>query len=79
MAVDHYDPGVCAEPNFGNADYHALSPAERRARGKRLNERAARWRAAESVRASWAVEQFEEEARQIAAQVAEWEESRDAA
>ncbi|MFG6604715.1 MULTISPECIES: hypothetical protein [unclassified Sulfitobacter] len=36
------DPGVTAEPNWGNANHHSLPPAERRKRAARKNERARR-------------------------------------
>jgi hypothetical protein len=52
---------------------HVTDPAERR----RYKERRRRWREklrrAEAIRANWTPAQFEEEARQIAAQIEEWE------
>lgn len=73
------DPGVTAEPNWGNADYHAVPRTERRKRAARKNERARRWAQAEAVRATWTPKDFAEEEAQIAAQIAEWEEQRNAA
>lgn len=73
------DPGVTAEPNWGNANHHALPPAERRKRAARKNERARRWAQAEAVRATWTPEDFAEEEARIAAQIADWEAQRDAA
>ena len=73
------DPGVTAEPNWGNANHHALPPAERRARAKRMDERAKRWARAEAIRRDWTPEQLAEEEARIAAQIAKWEGQRDAA
>lgn len=74
------DPGVTAERNWGNADYHAMPPAERRKRAKRKNERARRWAQAEAVRATWTPEQFEEEEARLQAEIEAWAEGqRDAA
>ncbi|WOI29128.1 PIN domain-containing protein [Sulfitobacter dubius] len=77
--LDASDPGVTAEQNWGNANHHALPPAERRKRAKRKSERARRWAQAEAVRATWTPEDFAEEEARIAAQIAEWEKQRNAA
>ena len=74
------DAGVTAEPNWGNADYHAMPPAERRKHAKRKNERARRWAQAEAVRATWTPEQIAEEEARLQAEIDEWVEwQRDAA
>lgn len=73
------DPGVTAEPNWGNANHHALPPAERRKRAARKNDRAARWAKAEAIRATWTSEQFAEEEARLQAEIDAWAESRDAA
>lgn len=73
------DPGITAEPNWGNANHYALPPEERRKRAKRKNERAARRARGVAVRATWTAEQLAEEEARIAAQIAEWEEQRNAA
>lgn len=78
--LDASDPGVTAEPNWGNANHHSLPPSERRKRAKRKNERAARWAKAEAVRASWTSEQFAEEEERLQAEIEAWAEGqRDAA
>ena len=73
------DPGVTAEPNFGNANHYALSPAERRKRAARKNERAKRWARAEAIRATWGAEQLAEEEARLQAEIEAWESQRDAA
>lgn len=75
-----HDPGVTAEQNWGNANYHALPPAERRKQAKRKNERARRWAQAETVREAWTPEDFAEEEARLQAEIEAWaEEQRDAA
>lgn len=74
------DPGVTAEPNWGNANHHALPPAERRKRAARKNETRRRWAKAEAVRATWTPEQFAEEEARLQAEIDAWaEDQRDAA
>lgn len=87
MVAESYDLDVTDEAGWGggnapidsSGNFAHLPPNERRA----AKERRKRWheklRKAEAVRASWTAEQYEEEGRQIAAQVAEWENKRNAA
>lgn len=83
--ADFTDTGVTDEAGWGGTGYDLsgdnmhLSPRERRKARDRKKARQERWRAALDVRATWTQAQFEEEARQIAAQIAEWEAQRDAA
>lgn len=58
---------------------HITNPAERRAYKVRRRERRNRWERAQEIRANWTEADFEEEARLIAAQIAEWERTRNAA
>jgi hypothetical protein len=77
--LDAPDPGVTAEPHWGNANYYDLPPRERRKAAKRKNARGRRWAQAEAVRANWTPEEFSAEEERIAAQIANWEAQRDAA
>lgn len=56
-----------------------LPPKERRAAKTRQRARQERWRKAHEVRAEWPEWRFEEEARAIVEQIAQWERARDAA
>jgi hypothetical protein len=76
---DAADPGILSEPNWGNANLQALPSAERRKRSKRNRARADRWAKAAIARGAWSPEQFADEERRIAAQIAEWERQRNAA
>lgn len=62
-----------AEPFDTSGDFRHLPPAERRAAKKRSYDRKLRWARAHAIRATWTDQQFEQEARQIAAQIEEWE------
>lgn len=78
--IDAPDPGVTAEPNWGNANLHTLPRAERKKRAARMRARQERWQRAQSVRANWTPEQFAEEEARLQAEIAAWaEEQRDAA
>lgn len=87
MVAEFYDKGVTDEGGWGggsvyidsSGNFSHLPPAERRAAKERRKSWHEKLRKAEAARAMWTPEQFAEEARQIAAQVAEWEENRDAA
>lgn len=83
MGADFDDGGsVVDESGWGTvADYNFahLPPAARkkaRERQRRLHER---WRRAQTARATWTPEQFEEEKKRIDAEIAEILAARDAA
>lgn len=87
MAADFVEDGVLNESGAGwgstgydaSGDFIHLRPKERRKAAKRKRARQERWQRAQSVRANWTQSQHEEEARRIAAEIAEWERQRDAA
>ncbi|WP_412073052.1 hypothetical protein [Tritonibacter mobilis] len=87
MAADFVEDGVMNETGAGwgstgydaSGDFMHLRPKERRKAVKRKRERQERWRRAQSIRANWTPEQFEEEEARIRAEIAEWERQRDAA
>jgi len=56
-----------------------LPPKERTAAKERKRAREERWRRGREVRTTWTEQRFEQEAREIAEQIADWERARDAA
>ncbi|MEE2633095.1 MAG: hypothetical protein VX940_02205 [Pseudomonadota bacterium] len=88
MAADFVEDGVSNETGAGwgstgydaSGDFMNLPPKERRKAAKRKRARQERWQRAQSIRANWTPEQFEEEEARIRAEIAAWaEEQRDAA
>jgi len=62
-----------------SGDFMHLPKAERTAAKERRRKWRAKLRRAEEIRATWGPKQFAEEEARIAAQIEEWERSRDAA
>lgn len=81
MAADFVDDGGAGWGGTGFAfgEFSQLSKAARRKAVARKRAQQERWQRAQRVRAKWTPSQHEEEARRIAAEVAEWERQRDAA
>ena len=87
MAADFVEDGVLNETGAGwgstgydaSGDFMHLPKAQRRKAVERKRARQERWMRAAAVRANWTQAQHEEEARRIAAEIAEWERQRDAA